>query len=124
MHVQSARLAEPSRPRLPEPGCDRDDGRARLVADDLELVPLADRGLVDVAGEDQVGAGVDERAQNVVAARDGTLARRPPGRAEQVVVEDGDAKRSRLGGGEALSRARSAALRSARRPAGGTAAPS
>src|SRR2546423_15282039 len=34
--VDSARLAQPSRPRLPEAGRNRDHGRARLVADDLE----------------------------------------------------------------------------------------
>ena len=32
-----------------------------VPADDLELVPLADGALVDVAREDQLGAGVDER---------------------------------------------------------------
>src|SRR5437773_284909 len=47
---------------------------------DLELVPLADRGLVDVAGEDQVGAGLDEPGQHVIPAGDGLLAR-APGRA-------------------------------------------
>ena len=96
VEVEAARLAEPSRPRLPEPGRDRDDGRARLVADDLELVPLAHGRLVDVTREDEVGAGVHERAEDVVAARDRPLARRPPRRADQVVVEDGDAERSVL----------------------------
>jgi hypothetical protein len=37
---------------------------------------------VDVPGEDQVGARVDERLEDVVASRDGTLAGRPPWRAE------------------------------------------
>ena len=46
--------------------------------------------------EDELGAGVHERAQDVVAARDRSLARRPPRRADQVVVEDGDAERSGL----------------------------
>src|SRR5207248_1184256 len=51
VQVESARLAQPLRPRLPEPRRDRDDGRARLAADDLELVPLADGRLVDVPRE-------------------------------------------------------------------------
>lgn len=37
--------------------------------------------------------------------RDGPLARRPPGRADQVVMEDGDAERSRLRGCEPFGRA-------------------
>src|SRR4029077_8451814 len=56
VQVTPARLAEPPGPRLPEPGRDRDDGGACLVADDLELMPLAHRGLVDVAREDEVCA--------------------------------------------------------------------
>ena len=55
-------------------------------------MPLADRGLVDVAGEDQVGAGLDEPGQHVIPAGDGLLAR-APGRADQVVVEDDDLER-------------------------------
>jgi hypothetical protein len=101
MEVEPARLAEPAWPRLAQPGSDRDDRSARLVADGLELVPLAHCGLVNVPGEDQVGARVDERLEDVVAPRDGTLAGRPPWRAEEMVVEDGNAQGAVCGGAEA-----------------------
>ena len=55
--------------------------------------------------EDEVGARVHERAQHVVAARDRPLARRPPRRADQVVVEDGHAQRSLVGRAEPFGRA-------------------
>src|SRR5439155_1379108 len=55
----------------------------------IGIASLADRGLVDVTGEDQVGAGAHERREHVVAACDGLLPRTPGG-ADQVVVEDGD----------------------------------
>ena len=100
MEVKPARLAQASRPRLPESGRDRYDGRVRLVADDLELVALADRRLVDVAGEDEICSRVDECAQHVVTSGDRPLVCRPPRRADQMVVEDGDAEGSLLGGGE------------------------
>ena len=105
MQVEPARLAEPSRPRLSEPGRDRDDRRAGLVADDFELVALAHGRLVDVAGEDEVGAPVHERAQHVVAAGDRPFASRPPRRADQVVVQDGHAQRSLAGRAEPFGRA-------------------
>ena len=92
VHVQAARLAEPVRPRLPETGRDRDDGRAHVAFDHLELVPLAHRRLMNVAGEDQVCAGRDERAQDTVSVRDRPLARGAPRGAEHVMVEHRDAK--------------------------------
>ena len=52
-------------------------------------MPLAHGALVDVAGEDQVGAGLDEPGEHVVAACDRFLARAPRG-ADQVVVEHDD----------------------------------
>ena len=67
MDVDSARLAQPSRPGLPEARSDRDYGRARLVADDLEVVPLAHRRLVDVSGEDEICSRLHQRAQHAVA---------------------------------------------------------
>src|SRR5438132_476423 len=87
--VQAARLAAPVRARLSEAGRDR-DGHALLAAGrDLELAPFSDRALVDVTRDDQLRAGVDERSEYVVAARDRLLSRAPR-RADQVVVEDGD----------------------------------
>ena len=59
----AARLAAALRARLAEPGRDRDDDAARVAGDHLELVALADRRLVDVAADDQLGAGVDERSR-------------------------------------------------------------
>jgi hypothetical protein len=79
--VQPARLAEAVRPRLAEARRDRDDDAADVAGRDLELAPLADGALVDVTGEDELGAGLDERAQHVVPARDGLLPR-PPRRTE------------------------------------------
>jgi hypothetical protein len=93
MYVQAARLAAAARPRLPEPRRNRDEHGADVAVDDLELAPLADRPLVRVAREDQLGARVDERAENAVALSDGLLPR-PPGRADHVVVERDDAERA------------------------------
>ena len=87
--VETARLALPLRARLAEAGRDRDDHRLLAAARDLELAPLAHRCLVDVPGEDQVGAARDECAENVVPAGDRLLPRAPR-RADQVVVEHDD----------------------------------
>ena len=70
---------------------------------DLEVVALADRGLVDVAGEDQLRARVHERGEDVRAARDRPLAR-APGRADQVVVQRHDSQRALRSLGEQLRR--------------------
>src|SRR5205814_5967360 len=77
----------------PEPARARDDDAADIPADDLELVPLAHRGLVDVPCQDQLRARLDERAQDVIPPRDRLLPR-PPRRAEHLMVEDGDAQRA------------------------------
>jgi hypothetical protein len=104
VEVEPARFTETPRPRLAEPGCYGDHSRARLVADDLELVPLADRRLVDVAREDEVGSCADQRAEDVVAMRDRPFTRRPPRGSDQMMVEDGDAKGSLLCRGEPFRR--------------------
>ena len=104
MEVEPASLSQPSRSRLAEPGRDRDHGCARPVADDLELMPFTHSRLVNVAGEDEVCAGVDQGTEDAVAPRDRTLVRRPPRRAEQVVVEDGDAEGLRRRCAEPLGR--------------------
>jgi hypothetical protein len=91
--VQPARLAATVRARLAEAGRDRHRHAAHVAGDDLELVPLANRGLVDVAGENELRARLDERGEDVVPARDGLLPRAPR-RADQMVVKDDDAERS------------------------------
>ena len=90
IRCRPARLAAAARPRLAQPR--RRDHRRPVhrAGGDLELAPLADGALVDVAGEDQLGAGVDERPEDGAAARDRPLAA-PPGCAGQVVVERDDA---------------------------------
>jgi hypothetical protein len=52
-------------------------------------VPLTDGGLVDVAGKDQLGAGVHEPSEHAAAVSDLSLAR-APGCSEEVVVQDDD----------------------------------
>ena len=99
--VEPAGLAATVRARLPEAGGDRDDGAVQRAGRDLELMPLRDGRLVDVAGEDQLGAGVHERGEHVRSPRDGFLAR-APGRADQVVMERDDAKRTIGCSGEQL----------------------
>ena len=85
------------------PGRGNRDGRPVDVSvDDLELVPLADGALMDVAGEDELGPGVDKPGEDVRAPRDRPLPR-APGRTEQVVVEDGDPQRARRGLREELA---------------------
>ena len=68
-------------------------------------MPLAHGRLVDVAREDEVRACLHEGTENAVTPRDGTLARRPPRRADHVVVEDCDAERSLLRRRKTLGRA-------------------
>src|SRR5580765_4475942 len=84
--------------RLSEAGGNRDRRPAQAAGSDLELVALGDRCLVDVAGEDQLGARVDERREHMTAACDRLLAR-APGCSDQVVVKRHDPKRAlgRLG---------------------------
>ena len=99
--VQAAGFAAAVGPRLPQPGGDGDRCPPQAARGDLELVPLGDGCLVDVAGEDQLGARVDERGEYVAAPCDRLLARTPGG-ADQVVVEDDDPKRAPGRTGEQL----------------------
>src|SRR5580765_3087766 len=105
VHVQATCLATPVRSRLPEPRCDRDDDAAHVARDHLELVPFADGTLVDVTGEDQLRAGIDQRCQDVCAPGDRLLPRTPR-RADQVVVESHDSQRALRGFCEYLARVR------------------
>jgi hypothetical protein len=63
-------------------------------------MPFADRRLVDVAGEDELGARIDEAREYTTAVANGALSR-APGCSEQVVVQDDDFKRARSGLGQA-----------------------
>ena len=101
--MDASRLAAATRTRLSESGCDRDGHAPHAAGDDLELVSLADRRLVDVPGEDQLRACIHEPRQHVVAMRDRLLARAPR-RADQVVVEDDDAQRAVCSCRQELSR--------------------
>jgi hypothetical protein len=101
--MQAPRLASSVRARLAEAGRDRDRRPTQVAGGDLELVPLRDGGLVDVAGEDQLGAGVDQRGEHVAAACNRLLPG-APGRPDQMVVERDHAKRTIGRGGEQLGR--------------------
>ena len=95
--VQAARLAAPCGRGWPSPG--RSRRHAALFPPDLELVPLGDGALVGVAGDDQLGAGVDERGRaRGRAARPASS--RAPRRPDQLVVQRHDAQRA---GGAAAS---------------------
>jgi hypothetical protein len=50
---------------LSEPRRNRDHGAANVSVDDFELMALADGSLVDVPGQDQLRAGVDEPGEDV-----------------------------------------------------------
>jgi hypothetical protein len=64
-------------------------------------VALADRHLMDVAREDQLGARVDQAAEHPASVAHRLLPR-TPGCAEQVMVQNDDAERVRPGFGELL----------------------
>ncbi len=90
--VRSLRLAEPVRARAREPGRGHDDDRP-LAVENLELAALGDARLVDVAGEDELGAGLRELLEHAAAAGERPLAR-PPGRVRELMVEADDAQRA------------------------------
>jgi hypothetical protein len=92
--MEAARLADPPRARAPEPRRHRDDGSGATLLEHLELVPLVDRTLVDVATEDQLDAGGSKRVQEVPTARNRPLVRRAPGRVREMLVQDRDAQRA------------------------------
>ena len=122
--VQAARLAEPARARLSEAGGDRDDDRSRVVRDGLELVPLADRRLVDVPGEDEVGARPRRgRRGRGCGERPGACA--PPATALRSCGGGGRRRGTRLRRRWRGARPRrGAGPRAGRRSGGGTVAPS
>src|SRR5215212_4613460 len=99
--MEATGFAPAVRAWLTEARRDRDGRPAQAPRRHLELVPLRNGGLMDVAGEDQLGTGVDERRKYVRAAGNRLLPR-APGRADQMVVEDDDAQRAVRCGGEQL----------------------
>ena len=90
--MRSLRLAESMGPRSREPGRGHHDDRA-LSRQHLELAPLGDAGLVDVAGEDELGAGRRQLLQHAAAARERSLTR-PPRRIGELMVKADDAQRA------------------------------
>jgi hypothetical protein len=111
--VRSLCLAESVRARPCEPWRRNHDDRA-FALQHLELPPLGDAGLVDVAGEDELGAGRRQLLQHTAAAGKRTLAR-TPGRVGELMVQTDDAQRAGRGGmkvgGRAVDRTRSQASR-------------
>jgi len=102
--MDAARLAPPAWTGLAEAGGDRDGHAADAADHDLELVALAHRRLVDVAGQDELGSGVDQAGEHGVAVRYRFLAR-PPRRTDEVVMQHDDAERAVRRSREELARA-------------------
>ena len=101
----AARLAEAVRARLAETGrSGQHDGSGRVV-EHRELVPLGDGDLMDVAADDQLGAGGGQRLEDEIAARQRALPA-PPRRTDELVVQDGDPHGSGCGGAEPVPRPR------------------
>ena len=83
------------RSRAAEAGGGCEDERASLrFAAGLEIGNGGDRGLVHVAAEHEVHAGVDECAQDLAAPVEGSLVRGAPRRRCKVMVESHDAEHS------------------------------
>ncbi len=61
----------------------------------LELPNLCDRRLVDVAADDELGAGFAERGEDVLAAAERPLSRGAPRGRSEVVMESRDPQRGR-----------------------------
>jgi hypothetical protein len=82
--VSPLRLTEPPRPRSCQPRRRDDDDRA-LAVEHGELSPIGDACLVNVTGEDDLGAGGCEALQDQAPARKRSLPRPPRGVAELMV---------------------------------------
>ena len=86
-----------------EPRRGHDDDRS-LAGEHLELAALGGSGLVDVAGEDEVGAGCGQLLQHAAATSERALAC-SPGRVRKLVVEADDTQRAGGRRTESLRRA-------------------
>jgi hypothetical protein len=83
--VKATRLAAPLRARLAEPWRQHDGDRMLAAVHDLELASLRHGALVDVSGEHELGAGINEPREHTGPSGE----RRLPGaprRAEQMVM--------------------------------------
>ena len=69
----------------------RSPRRSTLARQHLELASLGDAGLVDVAGEDELGAGRRQLLEHAAAARERSLARAPR-RVGELMVQADDAQ--------------------------------
>lgn len=90
--MRALRFTEPVRAGPREAGSGGDDDR-RVAVEDGELPAVADPGLMDVTGEDELGARTGKAREHLAAASEGALAR-PPRRVRQLVVEAGHPERS------------------------------
>jgi hypothetical protein len=90
--VRSLCLAESMGSGTREPRRGHDDDRP-LSGQHLELPALGGAGLVDVAGQDELGAGRRQQLQHAAAARERSLAC-PPGRIRELMVKADDAQRA------------------------------
>ena len=88
--MRSLRLPEPMGPGSCQPRRGHHDDRS-LSGQHLELPSLGDAGLVDVAGEDELGAGRRQLLEHTAAARQRSLARAPR-RVGELVVQADDAQ--------------------------------
>jgi hypothetical protein len=91
--VRALGLAEAVGPRPREAG-GRDDDDRRIAVEHGELPPLGHPDLVDVAGEDDVGAGVREPGQYASPPGERPLPR-APGRVGELVMQADDAQSPR-----------------------------
>jgi hypothetical protein len=74
-HVEAASLSPALGARLAEARCERDCDAVFAAVNDLELAPLGDRALMDMPGEDELGAGVHKPREHTGPPRQ----RRLPG---------------------------------------------
>jgi len=96
-------LIAPPRPWSSEAGGRRKHAGVSVAADDLELPPLGDRRLVDVAAEDQFGAGAGEPVEQLASSRHRSLPT-PPRRSRELVVQRDDPQHTGLHGAKASLR--------------------
>jgi hypothetical protein len=99
--VRALSLAQPAGPGAREPRRRHDHARP-FSRQHLELTALGGAGLVDVTGENELGAGLRKLLENAAAARERALSR-PPRRVGQLVVEADDAKCAGRRHGEMLA---------------------
>ncbi len=90
----AARLVAPPGPRPSEARRGREHARPRAGSEHLEVAPLADRCLVGVPADDQLGSRIREPRKHAAAGDQRQLAH-PPRRPGELVVDRNQAKRAR-----------------------------